>query len=72
MIGQIMHFVWPCLVARAILDRGELGRPVTGSSLAPEKPGWRSNRRGWHLDPASGGGMLMTAGIHALEPTRMG
>ena len=32
MIGQIMHFVWPCLVAREILDRGELGKPITGSS----------------------------------------
>ena len=25
------------------------------------------NRRGWHLDSATGGGMLMTAGIHALD-----
>ena len=66
MVGQIMHFVWPCLVAREILDRGELGRPVTGSS-ALLKTWMESNRRGWHLDPATGGGMLMTAGIHALD-----
>jgi predicted dehydrogenase len=26
-----------------------------------------ANRRGWHLNPATGGGMLMTAGIHALD-----
>jgi len=32
MVGQIMHFVWPCLVAREILDRGDLGKPVAGSS----------------------------------------
>ena len=66
MIGQIMHFALPCLVAREILDRGDLGRPVTGSSSLL-KTWMEVNRRGWHLDPASGGGMLMTAGIHALD-----
>jgi phthalate 4,5-cis-dihydrodiol dehydrogenase len=66
MIGQIMHFVRPCLVAREILDRGDLGKPVTGSSSL-RKTWMESNRRGWHLDPATGGGMLMTAGIHALD-----
>lgn len=66
MVGQIMHFVRPCLVARAILDRGELGKPITGSSSLM-KTWMESNRRGWHLDPSTGGGMLMTAGIHALD-----
>ena len=66
MVGQIMHFVWPCLVAREILDRGELGKPVMGSSSL-RKIWMEQNRRGWHLDPATGGGMLMTAGIHALD-----
>jgi predicted dehydrogenase len=66
MVGQIMHFVLPCLVAREILDRGELGKPITGSSSLM-KTWMESNRRGWHLDPATGGGMLMTAGIHALD-----
>jgi phthalate 4,5-cis-dihydrodiol dehydrogenase len=66
MIGQIMHFMWPCLVAREILDRGDLGKPVAGSSSLL-KIWMEPNRRGWHLDPATGGGMLMTAGIHALD-----
>ena len=66
MVGQIMHFVWPLLVARDILDRGDLGKPVTGSSSLL-KTWMESNRRGWHLDPETGGGMLMTAGIHALD-----
>jgi predicted dehydrogenase len=66
MIGQIMHFALPCLIAREILDRGDLGRPVTGSSSLL-KTWMEVNRRGWHLDPATGGGMLMTAGIHALD-----
>jgi len=54
MVGQIMHFVWPCLVAREILDRGELGKPVTGSSSL-RKIWMEANRRRWHLDPATGG-----------------
>ncbi len=66
MVGQIMHFVRPLLVAREILERGDLGKPVTGSS-ALLKTWMESNRRGWHLDPETGGGMLMTAGIHALD-----
>ena len=66
MVGQIMRFVLPCLVAREILERGDLGKPVTGSS-ALLKTWMESNRRGWHLDPETGGGMLMTAGIHALD-----
>ena len=66
MVGQIMHFVWPHLVAREILERGDLGKPITGSSRLL-KTWMESNRRGWHLDPATGGGMLMTAGIHALD-----
>ncbi|MBR1123498.1 Gfo/Idh/MocA family oxidoreductase [Bradyrhizobium lablabi] len=66
MIGQIMHFMRPCIVAREILDRGDLGKPVAGSSSLL-KTWMEPNRRGWHLDPATGGGMLRTAGIHALD-----
>jgi len=66
MVGQIMHFTKPCRVARDIIERGDLGRPITGSSWLL-KTWMESNRRGWHLDPATGGGMLMTAGIHALD-----
>lgn len=66
MVGHIMHFARPCLVARDIVDRGDVGRPVTGSSVLL-KLWMEPNRQGWHLDPATGGGMLMTAGIHALD-----
>jgi len=66
MIGHVMHFALPCLVAKQIIDRGELGRPVLGSSWMI-KLWMESNRRSWHLNPATGGGMLMTAGIHALD-----
>jgi len=66
MVGHVMHFFRPLMVARDILATGELGRPITGRS-ALVKLWMESNRRPWHLSPGSGGGMLMTAGIHALD-----
>lgn len=52
---------------RALLDSGELGRPVRFESrferwrLVP-KPGWRENG-----DPAEGGGLLMDLGSHLID-----
>jgi phthalate 4,5-cis-dihydrodiol dehydrogenase len=66
MVGQLLHFSLAGMVARRIIDSGEIGRPVLGSSTLI-KLWMEPNRRGWHLDPASGGGMLMTAGIHVLD-----
>lgn len=66
MIGHVMHFAHPCMVAKEILERGDLGRPLLGSSWMI-KLWMESNRRPWHLARATGGGMLMTAGIHALD-----
>lgn len=66
MVGHVMHFALPCLKAKAVLDAGTIGRPLLGSSWMI-KLWMESNRRPWHLQRASGGGMLMTAGIHALD-----
>lgn len=66
MIGHVMHFALPCLKAKEIIDSGVLGAPVLGSSWMI-KLWMESNRRSWHLDQTCGGGMLMTAGIHALD-----
>ncbi len=66
MVGHLLHFALPCLVAHEILQRGDLGRPLAASSSLV-KLWMEPNRRAWHLDPATGGGMLMTAGIHALD-----
>ena len=66
MVGHVMHFALPCLKAKEILDSGLIGKPVLGSSWMI-KLWMESNRREWHLNTASGGGMLMTAGIHALD-----
>jgi phthalate 4,5-cis-dihydrodiol dehydrogenase len=61
MVGQIMHFVWPCLVARQILDSGNLGKPITGSSSL-KKVWMESNRKGWHFDPTTGGILYVNSG----------
>ncbi|MDO5603591.1 MAG: Gfo/Idh/MocA family oxidoreductase [Paracoccus sp. (in: a-proteobacteria)] len=66
LVGHVMHFARPCLKAMEILDSGAIGRPVLGSS-GMIKLWMESNRRDWHKNIASGGGMLMTAGIHALD-----
>lgn len=66
MVGHVMHFALPCLKAKEVLDAGTIGRPLLGSSWMI-KLWMESNRRPWHLQRASGGGMLMTAGIHALD-----
>ena len=66
MPGHTMRFSLPFLAARAIIDRGEIGRMRFGSSRMI-KLWMEPNRRDWHLDPARGGGMLFTAGIHALD-----
>ena len=38
-----------------------------GSSRDGSSSGWRRTAGEWHLDPERGGGMLFTAGIHALD-----
>lgn len=66
MVGHVMHFALPCLKAMEIIKSGVIGKPVMGSSWMI-KLWMESNRRDWHLRTDSGGGMLMTAGIHALD-----
>jgi predicted dehydrogenase len=66
MVGHVAHFFRPIMAARAIIDGGTLGRPITGFSTYV-KLWMEANRRDWHLKPETGGGMLMTAGIHSLD-----
>ena len=65
MPGHTMRFTLPFLAARERIDSGELGAMRYGSSRMI-KLWMEDNRRDWHLDPETGGGMLFTAGIHAL------
>ncbi|MER9464821.1 Gfo/Idh/MocA family oxidoreductase [Mesorhizobium sp. M0482] len=66
MVAHLMHFALPCMAARQILEEGALGRPLAGSSWII-KLWMEHNRRDWHLRKATGGGMLLTAGIHAVD-----
>lgn len=66
MVGHTNRFALPYRTAKAILESGEVGEVRLGSSEMT-KYWMEPNRRSWHQDRASGGGMLLTAGIHALD-----
>lgn len=66
MPSHTMRFSLPFLAAKRVIDEGRLGAMRYGSSRMI-KLWMEGNRRDWHLDPATGGGMLFTAGIHALD-----
>jgi predicted dehydrogenase len=64
--GHLMRFALPITAAADHLATGALGRPRVGRS-GMRKRWMEGNRRPWHLTPETGGGMLLTAGIHALD-----
>lgn len=66
MLGHVNHFVPSYLKAKEILDSGELGEVVLGSSTMSKHWAFET-RRPWHLDRNQGGGVWMTVGIHALD-----
>ncbi|MCA9904388.1 MAG: Gfo/Idh/MocA family oxidoreductase [Anaerolineae bacterium] len=66
MVGHVNHFVLAYERAKQILEAGELGEVVMGVSTM-SKFWYESNRRWWHLQTDTGGGMLLTAGIHCLD-----
>lgn len=66
MVGHVSQFARAYRKAREILRAGEIGDLVCGSSRML-KPWMEPNRRPWHLEPATGGGMWLTAGMHCLD-----
>jgi phthalate 4,5-cis-dihydrodiol dehydrogenase len=66
MIGHTMQFSSVNLKAKALIQAGTIGQVVLGSSIM-SKFWMEANRRDWHLHRQTGGGMLLTAGIHALD-----
>lgn len=66
LVGLTTHYFPAFREAKALLTRGDLGRPLAGQSVF-QKLWMEPNRRPWHLDRKAGGGMLLTAGIHALD-----
>ncbi len=68
MPGHTMRFAHGCRVAAGLTASGAFGPPryITAGFA---KPWMEPNRRDWHLRQETGGGMLLTAGIHALDRT---
>lgn len=66
MLGHTSQFAPAYRLAKTMLDAGELGDIVLGVSTM-SKFWFEPNRRAWHLDRATGGGMWLTAGIHCLD-----
>lgn len=65
-VGFVNRFAPAYQKARDILATGELGEVVSGVSTMA-KYWMEPNRRPWHLDRGTGGGMWLTAGIHCLD-----
>ena len=66
MLGHTSQFAPAYQLAKQMLDGGELGEIVLGVSTM-SKFWFEPNRRDWHLDRQTGGGMWLTAGIHCLD-----
>ncbi len=66
MVGHINQFARAYRVAKELLASGELGEVVLGISTM-SKFWFEPNRRPWHLDRRTGGGMWLTAGMHCLD-----
>jgi len=64
--GHISHFAPSYQMAKELLNSGELGEVVLGVSTM-SKLWFEPNRRGWHLDRITGGGMWLTAAMHCLD-----
>jgi phthalate 4,5-cis-dihydrodiol dehydrogenase len=66
MLGHTGHFIPVIKIAKNLLESGEMGEVVFGATTRSKK--WMNpERRQWHLDRSTGGGMWMTIGVHALD-----
>jgi phthalate 4,5-cis-dihydrodiol dehydrogenase len=66
MAGHTNRFVPQYQQAKEIVDSGELGELVLGIDRTLKE--WMApNRRDWHLDRRTGGGMWLTIGVHNVD-----
>jgi predicted dehydrogenase len=66
MVGHTNQFAPAYVAAKEMVESGEMGDIVMGISTM-SKFWFEPNRRPWHLDQTTGGGMWRTAGMHCLD-----
>lgn len=66
MLGHVNHFAPAYQAAKTILDSGEMGEVVLGTATM-QKQWMEPNRRAWHFDRSTGGGVWMTVGLHPVD-----
>ncbi len=66
MVGHVNHFTPASQLAKQLLESGEMGEVVSGVSTL-SKYWMTGNRRPWHLDRTTGGGVWLTVGLHAVD-----
>lgn len=66
MVGHINQFAPSNKMAKELITSGEVGEVVLGISTM-SKFWMEENRRPWHLDLVTGGGMWFTAGMYCLD-----
>jgi len=66
MVGFSNHFTRANRIAKDIIDSGEIGEIITGTSIVSKY--WMvPERRDWHLTRKTGGGMWLTIGVHMVD-----
>ena len=66
MAGYSNHYTKANKRAKEIIDSGEIGEIVTGMSFV-HKYWMVPERRQWHLNKSTGGGMWLTIGVHLID-----
>jgi predicted dehydrogenase len=66
MLGLTHHFIPAVAAARAIVERGELGRVVAGLCAHTRTWGWRG-RPAFYRERSLGGGIWLTLGVHFVD-----
>jgi phthalate 4,5-cis-dihydrodiol dehydrogenase len=66
MLGLTHHFIPEVAMAKALIDRGDLGEVVAGFCAAAHPWEWQ-RRPQFYLDRALGGGVWLTLGVHYVD-----
>jgi phthalate 4,5-cis-dihydrodiol dehydrogenase len=66
MVGHTRRFQQASLVAKELIDAGKIGDVIMGVATMTKL--WKiAERQPWHLQEDSGGGVLLTLGVHDID-----